>query len=154
MSLTVSHMNCSWWSTSSDCLPSPAVRRCARLLVRTLPYISRSHVILSYVCKHCCSSQTPHHTDPTAAVSKLKYESLAVLKRKQRPDQRRRSRLTAPVRGQCGEERFTLIYLIGRGEKNIPRHPYCIYCIDMQHPLGGQWTSPLGCSENIKNHIF
>ena len=80
---TLSHKNCSLRSTSSDCLTSPAVIRCARLL----SYISRSHVMLSYVSKHCSSSQASHRTDHTEAVSQQKFESCAVLKRKQLPDQ-------------------------------------------------------------------
>ena len=84
---TLSHKNCSLRSTSSDCLTrvtSPGVWRCVRLL----SYISRSYVMLSYVSKHCFSSQASHHTDHTDAVSPQKCESCAVLKRKQLPDQK------------------------------------------------------------------
>ena len=70
----------------------------------SLSHISRPYVVLSHVCKHCFSSQTLHHTDHTAAVPKLKYESRSVLKRKQLPDQKEKVKVFCTCQVLVGGE--------------------------------------------------
>ena len=104
---TLSHMNCSLRSTSSVCLTSPAEWRCARLL----SCISRSYVMLSYVSKHCFSSQASHHTDHTDLNRSMK--AVLYLRESSCLTRKRRSRLTAPARWEFVEQGFTLISVMG-----------------------------------------